>query len=84
MEKATHWIDDRKFVLTNRQREDLGSDYRHAYNVPCRMLRGKATPLHVCTVCNGTGNEPGAEYDHCDKCHGAGGLPHNDSAKGRA
>ena len=77
MEKETHWIDDRKLVLTNAQRESLGSDYQHAYNVPCRMVRGKAKPLHVCPRCSGTGEEPGAEYDSCDQCHGAGGLPHN-------
>lgn len=75
MEKATHWIDDRKLVLTNAERDELGSDYQHAYNVPCRMVRGKAKPLYVCPACNGTGDELGAEYDSCYLCRGAGGLP---------
>lgn len=63
MEKVTHWIDDRKLVLTDSKREELGSDYKHAYNVPCRLVRGKAKPLHVCPRCCGTGDDPDAEYD---------------------
>lgn len=77
MGKATHWIDDRKLVLSSAKREGIGSNYQHAYNVPCRMVRGEVKPLHICPRCDGTGNEPGAEYDSCDQCHGAGGLPNN-------
>lgn len=70
----THWIDDRKLVLTTAQRDSLGADYQAAYNVPCIKVGRKIRPLHVCPRCNGSGNEPAAEYDACDECRGSGGL----------
>ena len=73
--QTTHWLDDRQFVITDRQRKDLGSDYRDAYNIPARMVRGVARPLYLCVRCSGTGDEPMATYDRCDVCRGAGGMP---------
>jgi len=71
---ATHWMDDRKLVLTSTQRNSLGSDYQWAYDVPCILVNSKVTPLHKCTHCNGSGREPLHEYDRCDICGGSGGL----------
>lgn len=75
MTKATHWLDSRQFVLTDQQRRDLGSDYQCVYNVPARMVRGVARPLHPCARCDSTGDEPTATYDRCDVCRGSGGMP---------
>jgi DnaJ-class molecular chaperone len=76
-QKATHYMDDRKLVLTVKQREEMGSDYQYVYNIPCVKVRGKVRPLYVCERCNGTGIEPTAAPDSCDVCMGSGGLPHN-------
>lgn len=71
----THWMDDRKLVMTDGQRAAAGSDYQHAYNIPCAMVRGKVKPLYVCQRCAGSGKEPTAAYDSCDLCRGSGGMP---------
>ena len=72
--RPTHWMDSRRFVLTDAQREKLGGDYQYFYNVPCKMVRGKAKPLHICNYCEGTGEDVD-EGGSCDACGGAGGLP---------
>jgi RecJ-like exonuclease len=73
----THWMDDRRLVITNTQRDELGSDYQHVYNIPCGKVRGKVKPLYGCKRCNGSGIEPTATYDRCDVCMGSGGRPQN-------
>lgn len=74
--KITHWIDNRKLVITTEQRESLGSDYQHFYNIPCVKIKGKITPLRICPVCNGSGDHVKG-YDSCEACNGSGGLPEN-------
>jgi hypothetical protein len=73
---ATHWKDDRGFVITDEQREARSSDWKWAYNVPCRVgAFGRIVPLHKCPRCNGKGRDPEFTYDQCHACGKSGGLP---------
>ena len=74
----THRMDDRGFVVTadwlaNDPRS--GSDWRDAYNIPCRVVHGKVKPVYPCGHCGGKGRDPEFPYDHCPKCGKSGGTP---------
>lgn len=71
----THWMDERGLVLTDKQRKNLGGDWAHFYNVPCRSHSGRVTPLHKCSHCAGAGHDPQATYDPCPVCGKSGGRP---------
>ena len=73
--RHSHWKDDRGHVITDAFREQAGSDWQHYYNVPCRMVFGRITPLHKCGHCDGKGRDPDATYDPCPTCGKSGGLP---------
>lgn len=47
IEAPTHWADDRGYFVTDEwlQSPKATSDYRAAYNIPGRMVRGKFKPL---------------------------------------
>lgn len=73
---TTHWKDDRGFVLTDKDRNRLGSDWQQAYNVPCRAGPfGRIVPLYRCQKCDGKGKDPNSPYDACPRCGKSGGLP---------
>ena len=73
--RPTHWMDDRGYVLTTAQREAQGYDWKMAYNVPCRMRRGRAKPLYKCARCGGAGHDMQYTHDPCGACGRSGGLP---------
>jgi hypothetical protein len=70
----THWMDDRRLHVTNKwlQSDAATSDYRAAFNIPAKMVRGKIRPLYPCSACAGTG-EDFNEGDPCHECGGSGG-----------
>lgn len=72
----THWKDERGYVIDDHARRELGGDWVHFYNVPCKVgAFGRITPIHKCGNCNGKGRDPEADYDPCPVCSHSGGLP---------
>ncbi len=49
----THWMDDRRLHVTDKwlQSDAATSDYRAAFNIPAKMVRGKIRPLYPCGAC---------------------------------